>query len=286
MTLGDYWLGAAIRQQLIRPFDAADIDGWSSLPTQWQQLVIRDREGFVQPDGGLIWGAPYRWSTTVMAYRADRFEELGWLPQDWSDLWRPELQGHIALLDQPREVIGLTLKKLGYSYNESDLRAIDSLPSELAALHQQVKVYSSSAYIEPLLIGDVWLALGWSTDILPVMQRSREIAAIVPQSGTAFSADVWVQPQETDAAELDERIRQWIEFYWDPQVAVQLSLLSQGASPIVAGLEPTELPASLLENEVLLPTPEVRDRSEFLLPLTDDTAKAQWDLWLEMRQVG
>ena len=45
----------------------------------------------------------------------NKFEELGWKPKDWSDLWRTELRDRISLLDQPREVIGLTLKKMGFS---------------------------------------------------------------------------------------------------------------------------------------------------------------------------
>jgi spermidine/putrescine-binding protein len=41
--------------------------------------------------------------------------------QDWSDLWRPELEGKISMVDSPREVVGAVLKYMGASYNTNNL---------------------------------------------------------------------------------------------------------------------------------------------------------------------
>lgn len=49
----------------------------------------------------------------MIVYRRDKFQELGWTPTDWSDLWRNDLQGRISVLEQPREAIGLVLKNWG-----------------------------------------------------------------------------------------------------------------------------------------------------------------------------
>ena len=125
----------------------------------------------------------------------------------------------------PREVIGLTLKKLGKSYNSTNLQAIPQLKAELTALNQQVKLYSSDSYLQPLLLGNTWLAVGWSTDILPLTQRNPAIAAVVPKAGTALWADLWVRPTVAKP-ELSALIAAWISFCWRPEIAAQLSLLS------------------------------------------------------------
>lgn len=295
VTLGDYWLAKAIREGLIQPLDVSQLSGWSQLPPQFQQLVQRNEQGFVEPNGS-IWGAPYRWGSTVIIYRIKDFDEWGWTPQDWSDLWRPELRGKISLLDSPREVIGLTLKRLGYSYNESDLTAIAELPDALTELHEQVKVYTSTSYIEPLLIGDTSLAVGWSTDIVPVLRNSRDLAVVVPVSGTALFSDLWVQPasaSSTDNANSNaddnadsstDLLAQWFNFYWQPEVGVQLALQAAGSSPVVPGLSADQIPETLQQDKLSLPSPDILANSEFLLPLTDDTAKAQLALWTAMRQ--
>ena len=141
MTLGDYWLQEAIQKKLIQPLDLEQVPSWQSLPPAWQQSVQRDRNGQTHLEGK-IWGAPYRWGCTMIAYRRDKLKSLGWVPQDWSDLWREEVKRKISIVDQPREVIGLTLKSLGLSYNTTDLSAIANLKSRFQHLNQQILYYS------------------------------------------------------------------------------------------------------------------------------------------------
>jgi len=262
VTLGDYWLAAAIEQKLIQPLDQAQLKRWSALPSKWQQLVTRNDQG--KPDkGGKVWAAPYRWGTTVIVYDRNKFQKLGWTPKDWSDLWRPELRDRLTLLDHPREVIGLTLKKLGKSYNTEKLDQVTNLETELQSLNNQVKFYSSNTYLEPLISGDTWLAVGWSNDVLPVIQRYQQLAAVVPQSGTALWADLWVNPRRDVNNNL---LHQWIDFCWQPKTAKEISLLTDASSPIPTDLVASEFQESL--RQLLLINQDVFAKSEFLLPLS------------------
>ncbi|WP_199318762.1 extracellular solute-binding protein [Leptolyngbya sp. FACHB-541] len=285
VTLGDYWLASAIRQELIQPLELETLPEWEKLPDRWQALVRRDRQGQLNPEGEL-WAAPYRWGSAVIAYRIEEFEELGWTPTDWQDLWRPELKGHVSLLDSPTAVIGVTSKKLGQSFNPTDLG--EELQAELQALHQQTKFYSSDNYLQPLLLGDTWIALGWSTDVLPVLERDRRIAAIVPESGTILTADVWVRPAAakpvTRTGDELTLVEQWINFCWQRQNAVNLSLLGTAASPVLTILNRTDLPAPIQQNSVLLPSAAVLERSEFLEPLSEGAIALYRRLWIEVRE--
>lgn len=277
VTLGDYWLAQAIEQKLIQPLDPTKLKQWLALPSRWQELVRRNAQGQLDA-GGKVWAAPYRWGNTVIAYNKDKFKSLGWTPTDWSDLWREELRDRISLLDQPREVIGLVLKKLGKSYNTENLNNVPDLEKQLRALHYQVKLYSSDTYLQPLILGDTWLAVGWSTDVLRVMQRYPEIAAVVPQSGTALWADLWVRPTgSVSSTSLEE---QWIDFCWTPQIAQQISLQTKATAPIPVTLKPADIPETL---RLLLFDPEIFQRSEFLLPLSKTTMQQYQSLWQTIR---
>lgn len=280
VTLGDYWLGTAIEQKLIQPIAPAQLQQWQQLPEGWKELVRRNDRG--QKDAqGKIWGAPYRWGSTVIAYNRDKFKSLkGGPPRDWSDLWREELRDRISLLDQPREVIGLTLKKLGQSYNTLDLNKVPDLEKELSDLHRQVKLYSSDTYLQPLILGDTWLAVGWSTDVLRVMQRYQQIAAVVPASGTALWADLWVSP--VGEAATSDLSHKWIDFCWQQTAREQISLLSKGSSPIPVTLNPDDIQKGL--RSLLLSDPQIFQRSEFLLPLPKATVQQYQSLWQAMRQ--
>ncbi len=285
VMLGDYWLQGAIAQGIVQPLSRSP--NWSQLspaPIAWESLMRRDGEGRLDPEGK-IWGAPYRWGCSAIAYRADKFKSLGWTPTDWSDLWRDEIARRISVLDSPRETIGLTLKKLGRSYNEPDLDSISELDGELERLQQQVRLYSSTHYLQPLILGDTWLAVGWSSDILPLLEYDRRIKAIVPRSGTSLWSDVWVRP--ASAAKSDpELLTAWMEFGWQPNIARQLSILTQAASPAISGSERSQLPPKLRDNPILLPDRAILKNSEFLQPLSEKAIGQYRSRWLTMRQTG
>lgn len=287
VALGNYWLEKAIQQKLIQPIDPSQVEGWNQLPqnAQWKTLITRDAQG--QPNlQGKIWGAPYRWGSTMIAYRRDIFQQRRLQPPtDWSDLWRSDLQQRLSLLDNAREVIGLTLKKLGQSYNTPDLSAVPQLQSQLDSLHQQVKLYSSDSYLQPLILGDTWLAVGWSGDILPLCKRNPKIAAVVPQSGTALWAELWVRPAG-NATALSSPAAAWISFCWQSQIATQLSLLSLAAAPSILTLSPETLPPALRNHSLLLPDTQILQASEFLQPLAMATVEQYQTHWNRLRPVG
>ncbi|NJN20910.1 MAG: hypothetical protein HC812_06565 [Leptolyngbya sp. RL_3_1] len=115
VSLGDYWLTAAIQQGLIQPLPA--LPGVTeTLAAPWKTLLQRDRQGSLDAAGPL-WAMPYRWGSLVLVYTRRPFEGLGWEPTHWQDLWRPELAGRVSLPSHPRLTLGLMLKGLGESAN-------------------------------------------------------------------------------------------------------------------------------------------------------------------------
>jgi len=272
VTLGDYWLQAAIDQKLIQPLATTNIKNLANLNEKWQQLIKRDQEG-------KIWGVPYRWGNTVIIYNQEKFQKLGWKPTDWSDLWRSELQNRISLLNHPREVIGLVLKKLRKSYNTENIKQISALKPELQALNQQVKFYDSQNYLEPLITGDTWLAVGWSHDIIPVISRYQKFAAVVPQSGTAIWTDLWVSPKGVSN---DGLAYQWLDFCLQPNTSKQIALLTKSNSPVDNAMVLGDIQKQL--QNLLLTDAEILAKSEFILPLPPAVMKEYEDLFIKIKQ--
>ena len=288
LTLGDYWLESAINQKLLQPLETNQLKNWNSLPLIWQQLVKRDSQG-KPSNNGEIYGAPYRWGNTVIVYRQDKFKSLDWVPQDWNDLWREELRDRISLLDNYREIIGLTLKTLGHSYNTESLASIRDLETKLIKLNQQVKFYSSDKYLQPLILGDTWLAVGWSSDILPLMKRYSNLAVVVPQSGTSLWADIWVKPapiSETDTSSNSALSEVWIDFCWQSKAAKQISLFTAAISPIWTKEESINLTKNSQNRDFILATLDTLAKSEFISPLNSETTQQYLSLWQKIRQTA
>jgi putative spermidine/putrescine transport system substrate-binding protein len=259
VTLGNGWLPAAIDQKSIQPLEIAKTPGWQQLDPKWQKLATVNNQ---------IWAAPYRWGSTVLIYRPDQFRENGLAePKDWVDLWQPALRGRVVLLDQPQEIIGLILKKLGHSY-QTDPQQVTELLPQLQKLHRQALFYSSDNYLPPLLTGDAWIAVGWSGDLGSVLKRGADLAVAVPSSGTALWADLWVRPVKAKSAQVALADR-WIDFCWQSLATTKISALTGSLPPLAK---------KLAERSDKL-TKEAFDRGEFL-PRLDKDRQGQYDaLW-------
>lgn len=289
-TLGDFWLTLAIRQQLLQPINVEKIPAWQTLDSKLKTLLTRNNNGELatSSDGGRVWAIPYRINSTVLLYRKDIFADRKLpLPTDWADLWRSDLKGRISLLDQPREVIGLTLKKLGRSYNTENLATIPDLTTTLAQLHHNAKFYSSTHYLQPLTLEQTWLAVASSTDALRVMRQNPKMAAVFPKSGSALNADLWVQPAQPEKSDLSEpklaTIAAWCDYTLNPDRAAQFSLLTQGISPSLDQNQTNATPADLRSNPILMPGEEALSKSEFLQPQTEKTIQQWRSVWETIR---
>lgn len=258
VTLSDPWLDNAIRQQLIQPLP--ELAFVELLPESWQQLLRRDQSG--NPTAiGALWAVPYRVQGLMIAYQKPMFQSNANTKPitKWADLWRPELAGRIAMPNQPRLAAAIVLKALGYSVNDESALAQDDVQEQLLALYRQVRVFDSEAYLKALVNEDVWLAVGWSGDILATLVRYRRLGAVHPQEGTVLTTDLWVVPANAD---MTETAQAWMEYCWQPPIATQISVSTYGLSPLffVPG---ANVPEQLPQQPLLMP-----DHSEVLLPLS------------------
>ncbi len=289
VTLGDAWLESAIAKNLIQPLDINKLASWPKLSAKWQKFVTRNSQGKIDPKGQ-VYGAPYRFGSLVIAYDQDKF--AGKIT-DWSDLWQQDLQGRISLLDDYRTAIGLTLKKLGHSFNTSDLGAVDNLEQELQQLQKQVRLYSSDKYLQPLVLGDTWAAVGWSSDVVAIRERYPKLKIVVPTSGTSLWVDLWVQPkaknmvQDPKETTVDNPlIREWLDFCWQSKSVKQILLFADGISPILT----RELDSDLAQNVAANPLAQAIVRNfeqhEFMTSLSKDTEAQYLKTWQKMRNVS
>lgn len=287
VSLSDYWLTAAIQQDLILPLAATAIPSWSDLPEIWQSHLQRDRQGFLSEQGP-PWATPYRWGNLMIVYSRQHLDRISWQPTQWRDLWNPKLERRVALPNHPRLVLGLVLKSLGYSINVDDPDTQAGFTEALAALRPQVKVYDSDNYLQPLIQGDTWVAVGWSTDIRPALDQYRQLAAVVPDPGTILSADVWVKPRTKASlggvANLTAIDKAWLSYWWQSETATPFSLFSDGLSPLlITPSVSTEADTDLSSAKVLLPTAAQLEQSEFIEPLSPAGVESHTKIWRNLR---
>ncbi|MBD2109347.1 extracellular solute-binding protein [Nodosilinea sp. FACHB-13] len=280
VSLADYWLASAIRQELVQPIEVTSISRWGDLNQVWLDLVRRDRTGTPSLEGS-IWAVPYRWSHLVLLYDPSRLPRQAAQLKTWADLLRPELTRRLVLPDHPRLVLGLAQKALKASANGADPAAVAGLNAFLAKLHQQVRVYDSNYYLESLIVGDATAVVGWSDDVLPLLRQYRHLAVAVPPDGTLLSAQLWVRPQAVPAPA--PAATEWLNFCLGDDFATQLAIFGHTTSPLLWGVDPQQRPEPLQTPPEIVLTPAIADQSEFLLPLKAEAEDRYGRLWQSLR---
>ncbi|AEE31352.1 hypothetical protein ISN44_As01g030870 [Arabidopsis suecica] len=297
ISIGDSWLSFAIKEKLIEPMKGIEDQDWyKGLSDKWKIYLRRNYAGEKAPDGE-TWAVPYRWGTMVIAYKKSKFQNYKLAPiEDWADLWRPELAGRIAMVNSPREVVGAVLKYMRASYNTTDLDSQVpggrlAVEKNLASLMKQIRLFDSNNYLKAFNVGDVWVTVGWSSDVIPVAKRMSNVTVIVPKSGATLWADLWAIPAVSDSGkEAEQRggrvrgpsplINQWIEFCLQPARSLPFTReVIPGASPsaldgpLVTEPEKTKKDRTKLDTNLVtgVPPPEILSKCEFLEPLPEAT---------------
>lgn len=270
MSLGDAWLDLAIANSFLQPIAPdllAKIPQWQKLSPIWRKSVTRDNQ---------VWGIPYRWGATAIAYRSDK---LKFSITQWSDLWRSELKGKLTLPDDAREVIGLVLKKIGQSYQQENLSTnqdINKITQELKSLHNQVLTYSSDNYLQSLLANDSLVAVGWTSDMYKAQRQNPDLKVVIPQEGTALWHDMWVIPK----GEVNSAALEWMNFCLTPAIAAQITSLTDAVS---TSSELEQVPASVKADPIKFFAQDILAKSELIATLTPNDVSQYKDLWTKMR---
>ncbi|MBC8122557.1 MAG: spermidine/putrescine ABC transporter substrate-binding protein [Gemmatimonadaceae bacterium] len=257
--LGDAWLTETYTSKLAR-VETSRLRNWEQLGQQWKQVTP--------------YGVPFRWGVSEIAYYPKHVTPA---ITDWADLWRESLRGRITLPDDRREVFGIALKRLGYSYNSPDPRHHREAFTLLQKLQPLVLTYTSDSYLDILIVEDSWVAVGWSADLAQAQREDPGIQRVVPR-GTSLWADLWVLPADGGRQVAAYR---WIDHFLAPVNAAQVALQLSSRTPVPAS---EQLVPGLTEDPLLYPPASVLEHSELIRPLPGPVERLQADLWQTLRQ--
>jgi len=205
----DYMVAKMVELGLLRELDHSRIVGMNQLLPRFQNPVY---------DPANQYSVPLSWGTTGLIYNIQKVKPA---PQDWPYLWENQqlLSKRMTLLNDVREVMGAALKMLGYSYNSTNPQQVQQAYDKLAQLKPNVASFTSDAWRDQVLSGDLLLAMCYSSDANEVMGDNSNLQYVIPKSGTSFWTDTLAIP--TTAPNI-EGAYAWINFMLKPDVAAQI----------------------------------------------------------------
>jgi len=190
-------------------------------------------------DPALEWSVPYMHGTTGIAYRKGIAPE----PRTWADLWDTRLRGKITMLDDPPEVFGSCLKKIGDSLNTGDPQQLRDAQAQAIAQKPLLRAYLNAEVRDQLVAGDVSAAQAWAvTAGQAIAAAPDKLAYVLPPEGFARYADTMTILRESRRTELAHK---FIDYLLRPEVAASIVKATQTATANAAALK--LLPAEVRE---------------------------------------
>ncbi len=193
--------------------------------------------------------------------------------QSWADLWKPELEGQVMLMDDTREVFHIALRKLGYSGNSTDPKQIDEAYAELQKLMPNVLVFNSDNPGAPYMSGEVGVGMLWNGSAAAAQNEGLNLKLVFPKEGGIGWVDNFAI---SSGAKNVEAAHKMIDFLLRPEIAEQISRDTGYLTAV------TESNSKFKDVAPLFPSQEDLDRVEWQDSVGDMTVKYE-DYFLKLK---
>ena len=225
-------------------------------------------------DPELRWSVPYMMGASGILYQ----KSLMPAPAAWADLWSERMRGRITMLDDPAEVIGACLKKLGLPLNSCQTAHLEQARREAIAQKRLLRAYLNAEVRDQLVSGDVLAAQLWATTSQQGIDSAPSLAFVYPREGFALYADNAVVLRESRRQELAHR---FVNYLLRPKVAADIVVETKTATVNAAAL--AMLPESIRSNPTLYPSADVMARGEWFAALPAAGQRLRDRLWTEIK---
>ncbi|KZL89073.1 extracellular solute-binding protein [Clostridium magnum] len=263
----DFMVEVLKKQELVQELDTSTLPNLSNIGPEFLNLPF---------DKGNKYSVPYMYLAGIIAYDSSK------IPEDtikgYKDLWKPELKGSLTLLDDERVIIGITLKKLGYSINETSPEALEKAKEELKKLQANVKSYDSDSPKTSLINGESKAIFAWGAEGSLASRENKNVKYVFPEEGLFLQQDNFVIPKgakNIKAAEL------FMNFIMEPEISAEISHYFPYGNPNVTAHQ--YIDKDIMEDKAVYPPEAEMKKGEYLRDIGNSVTELD-KIWSEVKQ--
>ncbi|MBL8175008.1 MAG: spermidine/putrescine ABC transporter substrate-binding protein [Bryobacterales bacterium] len=262
----NYFIQPMVQLGLLASLDHSQLDHLNTLDPRF-------RKPHWDPD--LRYGIPYMWGATGILHQSNIQPPF----HAWADLWAPRVRNRITMLDDPSEVLGASLKSLGFSLNSQNPAELARAKDHAALQKPLLRAYVNEIVRDQLVAGELMAAQVWrSTAMRAIESAGPRLTFVYPREGYPLYADSIAVLKESKRRTIAHA---FINYLTRPKVAARVSevKLESTCNALARAL----LPATLRDHPVLYPDDATLDRGEWFAPLSGEAQKLRDRLWTEIK---
>lgn len=243
----DYMIKQMIADDMLSPLNFDNIPNLVNVDARYLNPSY-------DPEG--MYSVPYLAGLVGILYNTDETgsDEI----TSWRALFDDKYAGKVCMLDSMRDTVGLTLKMLGYSMNDTDPAHIEEAKNLLIAQKENVLAYGTDELTEKVMSGTAALSMVYPGEgIGAVDEQPENLKFVIPTEGSNLAVDSFVIPKNsTHQAEAEA----FINFMLRPDVAAANAIASGYATTNKAAKD--LLPDEVINNQCLYPSDDVMAKCE------------------------
>lgn len=262
----DYILDIARKEGLLLELDKAKLSNWENLNPAFLGQ-------FYDPDDQYC--MPYVAGTPLLIYDP---EYVDFPITGYESLWDERLEDSVVLMDDARNVIGITLKTMGESFNTTDADTLAAAEEKLMQLKKNIRALDYNAPYASMISGEAIVGYMFNQQVLYTLQERPELEVVYPQEGLGFGIDCCVIPKN---APHPDNAHTFLNFLMRPEngaaiAEAQLMLsCNEAAEPYLS--------EEFKQNPVLNIPSELLENAEFIQDV-GETQSLYMDIWTRFKQ--
>ena len=263
-----YYVEKMAKEGLLQELDKSKLSNFKNLDTSFTNTKV-------DPDNK--YSIPYMWGSTGLAINGEAIDPA--TVNSWNDLWRPEYKGQVMLMNDMREVFGMSLLTLGYSGNSKNPDEIKAAYEKLTTLMPNVKTFNSDASRMPYMEGETTVGMTWNGEA--IIANNEGLTSLVykyPTEGAILWMDNFVIPK--NAKQVDAA-HKFIDYLLRPENSKIVSEEIGYASPNIAARE--LMPEDVRNNPTIYPSKDVLAKAEFQEDVGDDALQVYQQYWDKLK---
>lgn len=260
----DYIVELAIREGLLAKLDLTRLENYKNIDPQFLGEYYDPLNEYTVPYGAGI---------MEIAYYPDR---TGIEITGYEDLWNSALEGRLGIIGNPRVVIGMALKRLGYSFNttdESQLREAGELLNELAP---NIRLIKDEFINDDLVSGEIDAAFCYTSNGTIAKLTDPEVEIVLPEEGIGYGIMPMFIPSKAPNA---DAAYQFIDYINRPDIA---ALCFEWLGYYCTNLAANELISEEIRDMVTLPA-GATDGSEMIENIPGEIYDIHEEIWNSFR---
>lgn len=262
----DYIVDITRREELMLPLDKEKIPNYDNIDPLFQSQ-------FFDPDNEYV--IPYIAGTPLIMYDPALIDiEI----TGYNSLWDESLRDSLVLMDDARNIIGIVLKSMGYSMNETDPDILAQAEEKLMLLGPNVRVLDYNRPDLPLVSGEASVGYLFTPAIVWAKEERDDLMYVYPEEGMGFGIDSLFIPVN---APHPDNAHQFLDFLLRPEIGVQIAMMQAYRTVNRAAFD--LLPEEVTSDASIYIPAEALGTPEYIMDVGDATPIYS-EIWTKFKQ--